>query len=34
MIGGLILETIVFIFLLYVPGVNKVFGGRYIPILT
>lgn len=25
---GILVETCVFIFLLYVPGVNKVFGGR------
>lgn len=28
MFGGVLSETLVFIFLLYVPGVNKVFGGR------
>jgi sodium/potassium-transporting ATPase subunit alpha len=26
--GGVLAETILFIFLLYVPGVNNVFGGR------
>lgn len=25
---GILIETVLFIFLLYVPGVNKVFGGR------
>ncbi len=29
MFGGILLETCIFIFLLYCPGVNKVFGGRY-----
>lgn len=28
MIGGVLCETCLFIFLLYVPGVNSVFGGR------
>lgn len=28
MFGGVLAETILFIFLLYVPGVNAVFGGR------
>jgi sodium/potassium-transporting ATPase subunit alpha len=28
MFGGVLMETILFIFLLYVPGVNSVFGGR------
>ena len=32
MIGGIILETAIFMFFLYVPGVNKVFGGRYLCI--
>lgn len=31
MFGGLLLETCIFIFLLYTPGVNKVFGGRPLP---
>lgn len=29
MFGGVTLETCLFIFFLYVPGVNGVFGGRY-----
>lgn len=28
MFGGVTVETILFAFLLYVPGVNGVFGGR------
>ena len=28
MFGGVLVETCLFIFLLYVPGVNGVFGGR------
>ena len=28
MFYGILTETILFIFLLYVPGVNSVFGGR------
>ena len=28
MFGGVLVETALFIFLLYVPGVNSVFGGR------
>lgn len=28
MLQGVAVETVLFIFLLYVPGVNKVFGGR------
>jgi sodium/potassium-transporting ATPase subunit alpha len=28
MFGGVLVETILFIVLLYVPGVNYVFGGR------
>jgi sodium/potassium-transporting ATPase subunit alpha len=31
MFGGITLETIIFIFLLYTPGVNSVFGGRPLP---
>jgi sodium/potassium-transporting ATPase subunit alpha len=31
MFGGIILETILFILLLYVPGLNDVFGGRQLP---
>jgi sodium/potassium-transporting ATPase subunit alpha len=31
MFGGVIVETLLFIFLLYVPGVNRVFGGRPLP---
>ena len=30
MFGGVLLETCLFIFFLYVPGVNGVFGGRYL----
>jgi hypothetical protein len=32
MFGGLALETGIFILLLYVPGLNGVFGGRYLLI--
>ena len=28
MFGGILVETVLFVFLLYVPGVNEVFGGR------
>ena len=28
MFAGILVETVLFVFLLYVPGVNKVFGGR------
>jgi len=28
MFGGILVETVLFVFLLYVPGVNQVFGGR------
>jgi len=31
MFGGVAVETVLFIFLLYVPGVNGVFGGRPLP---
>jgi sodium/potassium-transporting ATPase subunit alpha len=31
MFGGVGVETALFIFLLYVPGVNAVFGGRPLP---
>ena len=31
MFGGIILETCLFVLLLYVPGVNYVFGGRQLP---
>jgi len=31
MFGGILTETVLFIFLLYVPGVNTVFGGRHLP---
>jgi sodium/potassium-transporting ATPase subunit alpha len=31
MFGGIILETCLFVLLLYVPGVNFVFGGRQLP---
>lgn len=34
MFYGVLSETILFIFLLYTPGVNGVFGGRYPIILT
>ena len=30
MVGGVALETFLFIFFLYVPGVNSIFGGRYL----
>ena len=31
MFGGIVLETCLFIILLYVPGVNQVCGGRQLP---
>jgi len=31
MFGGIALETFLFVFFLYVPGVNNVFGGRHLP---
>jgi sodium/potassium-transporting ATPase subunit alpha len=31
MFGGITLETCIFIVLLYVPGINGVFGGRPLP---
>ena len=31
MLGGVTLETCIFIILLYIPGLNEVFGGRPIP---
>lgn len=31
MFGGVLLETVLFIFFLYCPGVNNVFGGRDLP---
>lgn len=31
MFGGLALETFLFVLLLYVPGINAVFGGRPLP---
>ena len=31
MFGGVAVETVLSIFLLYVPGVNSVFGGRPLP---
>ena len=31
MFGGVLLETCIFIFLLYVPKINGVFGGRPLP---
>lgn len=31
MFGGVLLETCLFVFLLYVPGVNTIFGGRPLP---
>jgi len=31
MFGGVAVETVLFVFLLYVPGVNSVFGGRPLP---
>ena len=31
MLGGVTLETCIFIILLYIPGINSVFGGRPIP---
>ena len=31
MFGGVLLETCLFIILLYVPGINSVFGGRPLP---
>jgi hypothetical protein len=34
MLYGVLSETLLFIFLLYTPGVNKVFGGRYKNGLT
>jgi sodium/potassium-transporting ATPase subunit alpha len=31
MFGGILVETALVVFLLYCPGVNKVFGGRPLP---
>lgn len=31
MFGGIALETFLFIFFLYIPGVNNIFGGRHLP---
>jgi sodium/potassium-transporting ATPase subunit alpha len=33
MFGGILLETSICVLLTYVPGVNKVFGGRPLGIL-
>lgn len=34
MLGGVALETCIFIILLYIPGINGVFGGRPIPFFV
>jgi sodium/potassium-transporting ATPase subunit alpha len=34
MFYGVIVETVLFIFLIYVPGVNKAFGARPVDILN
>lgn len=31
MFGGIFVETVLVIVLLYVPGINQVFGGRPLP---
>ena len=31
MFGGIFVETVLVIILLYVPGINQVFGGRPLP---
>ena len=31
MFGGLVVETLLIIILLYIPGINRIFGGRPLP---